>query len=253
MTNENKKKTYYYVKIKDQFMSSNEVTYLINQGALGIKAFYLFNKLILSSVNNNGKLTYTLGDKELAYSPNLIANDISGIGTPKTIEKCLKLLEECGLIKQENDFHYILNFSDFVGRETGAAQEKRRQREELENLEALMNDDILAKATDMEKVGASKIAETLIDMGYILNMTDPGPYELALEGFLGLILEYGEPMVKKAYEYVINFITERNGDGRVTHFKMNLITNTSQVRYLLKATYLQCEEKRQIAMRNGTR
>lgn len=129
MTNENKNKRYYWIKLKDTFFTSDTVDFLMSQKN-GANYVVLYQMLCLKTVNTNGNLSRQIGEMIIPFDIEKIQRDCKYFDVD-TIRVALELYKKLGLIyEQENGILQISNFDNLVGSETQGAVEKRQQKQE---------------------------------------------------------------------------------------------------------------------------
>lgn len=156
MNNKNKSKRYYWIKIKESFLTSETVDYLISQdGGNGFAYVTLYQCLCLKCVNTEGKLARQINDILIPYDFAKLKRDLKWFSLEQ-IQRAFQLFAQLGLIyKQEDNIIAISNFDEMVGSETGQASEKRRiraeKKKELGNIQCPENvyQDIRYKRLDI--------------------------------------------------------------------------------------------------------
>lgn len=129
MTNENKNKRYYWIKLKDTFFTSDTVDFLMSQKN-GANYVVLYQMLCLKSVNTQGELSRKIGEMIIPFDVDKIHRDCKYFDID-TIRVALELYIRLGLIyEQDNGILQIANFDNMVGSETQGAIEKRQQKQE---------------------------------------------------------------------------------------------------------------------------
>ena len=128
MTNKNKSKRYYWIKIKDTFMTSDKVDFLMSQKD-GANYIVLYQMLCLMTINTDGELARNIGKILIPFDIDKIQRDCKYFSAD-TIRVALELYKNLGMIfVQENGVLKIDNFENMVGSETLGAIEKRESRE----------------------------------------------------------------------------------------------------------------------------
>ena len=123
---ENKK--YYWIKLKTNFFSLNEIDFLLSQEN-GCKYIVLYQMLCLNSANNDGELSSKIGEMIIPYNVEKIVRDTKYFDID-TVIVALELFKKLGLIYEaENQILKIANFSEMVGSETSSAKRVREYRE----------------------------------------------------------------------------------------------------------------------------
>ena len=120
-------KTYYYMRLKDNFFDTNEMVVLES-----LQDGYLYSnillKLYLRSLRDNGRLMF---NNAIPYNPQMIATITRHqVGT---VERALKIFQEMGLIEiLDNGAIYMLNIQNYIGKATTEADRKREYRARIE-------------------------------------------------------------------------------------------------------------------------
>lgn len=121
------KRTFYWIKIRDTFLTSDKVDFLMSQKN-GANYVVLYQMLCLKTINNGGVLGKTIGEFIIPYDAEKIQRDCKWFDID-TISVALILFQKLGLIyKQEDGFFKITNFEEMAGSETNWALQKREQR-----------------------------------------------------------------------------------------------------------------------------
>lgn len=142
-------KRFYWIKLKDTFMTSDTVDFLMGQKN-GANYVVLYQMLCLKTVNTNGELARKIGEIIMPYDAEKIQRDCKYFDID-TIRVALELYKQLGLIyKQEDSILKIANFENMVGSETAWAEKKRIYREEKDRLkiEEQSKDNVLDNVLD---------------------------------------------------------------------------------------------------------
>lgn len=116
-------KTYYYLKLKENFFDSEDMKLL-----QGMKDGYLYSdillKLYLISLSQDGRLMYR---GIIPYTPEMVATVTRHqVGT---VEKAMDVLEKMGFIEiLDNGAIYMLDIQNFIGQSSTEADRKREYR-----------------------------------------------------------------------------------------------------------------------------
>ena len=125
---ENKK--YYWIKLKEDFLNSDAVEFLMRQQD-GAKYVVLYLMLCMMVKNNNGELTYQLGDIIMQYDVQKIVTGARYFDS-STVVVALELYKKIGLIyEQENGVIKISGFEGMVGFSTTAGDKQKAYRARL--------------------------------------------------------------------------------------------------------------------------
>lgn len=123
-------KRYYWIKLRDSFMTSDTVDYLMSQPE-GANYVVLYQMLCLKTINTGGRLARTIGEIVIPYDVEKIQRDCKWFSVD-TIRVALNLYKRFGLIYEDVDGTLVLVEHDsMVGSETNWAVQKRSQRNEL--------------------------------------------------------------------------------------------------------------------------
>ena len=121
------KRTFYWIKLRDSFFSSDKVDFLMSQKD-GANYIVLYQMLCLKTVNNDGVLGRQIGEVLIPYDADKITRDMKWF-SKDTVVVALELYKKLGLIYVEKDnFYKLADFEDMVGCETTWAIQKREQR-----------------------------------------------------------------------------------------------------------------------------
>lgn len=119
-------KRYYWIKLKESFMNSDTVDYLMSQPN-GANYVVLYQMLCLKTINTEGRLSRRIGEIIIPYDVEKIQRDCKWFSAD-TIRVALKLYHSFGLIYEDVDGTLVLaDHSNLVGSETDWAAQKRRQ------------------------------------------------------------------------------------------------------------------------------
>ena len=121
-------KRYYWIKLKDSFMSSDEIDYLMSQPD-GANYVVLYQMLCLKTINTGGCLVSQIGEMIIPYDAEKIQRECKWFSLA-TVRVALSVYKQIGLIFESPDgILAISNYSDIVGSETDYSAQKRLQRE----------------------------------------------------------------------------------------------------------------------------
>ena len=120
-------KRYYWIKLKDSFMNSDAVDFLMGQPD-GANYVVLYQILCLKTINTGGKLERHIGEVIIPYDESKIQRDAKWFSID-TVRIALNLYKALGLIYVDNDGTLALaDFNNLVGSETDYAEKNRRLR-----------------------------------------------------------------------------------------------------------------------------
>lgn len=124
-------KRYYWIKLRDTFMRSDAVDFLMGQKD-GANYVVLYQMLCLMTINTDGRLSRTIGEIIIPYDVEKIQRDCKYF-TIDTIRVALTLYQRLGLIYEDTDGTLVLvNHKEMIGTETDWSEKKRRQRREAQ-------------------------------------------------------------------------------------------------------------------------
>ena len=133
-------KRYYWMKLKDSFMTSETVDFLMSQPN-GANYVVLYQMLCLKTINTEGRFERQIGAVLIPYDIEKIQRDAKWFSID-TIRIALNLYMQLGLIyTDENGVMVIANHKDLVGSETDWAAKKSRQRLNASNTPELPSVD----------------------------------------------------------------------------------------------------------------
>lgn len=119
-------KRYYWIKLKESFMTSDAVDFLMGQKD-GANYVVLYQMLCLKTINTGGKLERHIGEIIIPYDVEKIQRDTKWF-TVDTVRVALDLYKALGLIYvDQNGTLSLANYDNLVGSETDWALQKRRQ------------------------------------------------------------------------------------------------------------------------------
>ena len=121
-------KRYYWMKLKESFMTSDTIDYFMSQQN-GANYVVLYQMLCLKTINTDGRLSRQIGEIIIQYDVEKIRRDLKWFSAD-TIRVALELYKAFGLIYEDKDG--VLTLADhqsLVGSETDYGAQKRRQRQ----------------------------------------------------------------------------------------------------------------------------
>lgn len=121
-------KRYYWIKLKDSFMTSDTVDFLMSQPD-GANYVVLYQMLCLKTINTGGRLSRKIGEIIIPFEVEKIQRDCKWFSID-TIRVALGLFKRLGLIYEETDGTLVMSDHDnLVGSETDYAEKNRRIRD----------------------------------------------------------------------------------------------------------------------------
>lgn len=119
-------KRYYWIKLKESFMTSDAVDFLMGQPD-GANYVVLYQMLCLKTINTGGKLERHIGEVIIPYDEAKIQRDCKWFPID-TVRVALNLYKALGLVYQDrNGTLALADYDNLVGSETDWAAKKRRQ------------------------------------------------------------------------------------------------------------------------------
>lgn len=119
-------KRYYWIKLKETFMTSDAVDFLMGQPD-GANYVVLYQMLCLKTINTGGRLERHIGEVIIPYDEAKIQRDTKWFSLD-TVRVALNLYKALGLVYQDQEGTLSLaDYENLVGSETDWAAKKRRQ------------------------------------------------------------------------------------------------------------------------------
>ena len=107
-------KKYYWIKIKDTFMTSDKVDFLMSQDD-GANYIVLYQMLCLMTLNTNGELSRKIGEVIIPFDVDKITRDCKYFERD-TVIVALDLFRKLGMIYQETNGTLVISeFDNMVG------------------------------------------------------------------------------------------------------------------------------------------
>lgn len=126
-------KRYYWMKLKESFMTSDTIDYLMSQPS-GANYVVLYQMLCLKTINTDGRLSRQIGEVIIPYDIPKIQRDLKWFSAD-TIRVALNLYKAVGLIYEDVDGTLVLaDHKNLVGSETDTAARMRRSRARQNNV-----------------------------------------------------------------------------------------------------------------------
>jgi hypothetical protein len=124
MTNHKK---FYWIKLKDTFITSDAVDFLMGQKN-GSQYVVLYQMLCLKTVNTNGRLERQIGDVIIKYNIPKIVRDCKYFDED-TVTVALEFYKKLGLVYEDNNGTLIItDYENLIGGETRQAAIMRENR-----------------------------------------------------------------------------------------------------------------------------
>jgi len=142
-------KRYYWIKLKDSFMTSDTVDFLMSQKG-GANYVVLYQMICLKTINTQGLLARQIGEVIVPYNIDKIYRDCKYF-EKDTIIVALELYKKLGLIYENNDkYLQIIGFEKLVGGETKWAEKQRDYRKKQDTLSDTLSDPLSDKRIDIK-------------------------------------------------------------------------------------------------------
>ena len=126
-------KRYYWIKLKESFMTSDAVDFLMGQPE-GANYVVLYQMLCLKTINTGGRLERHIGEIIIPYDEEKIQRDTKWFSID-TVRIALNLYKALGLVYVDRDGALCLtNHENLVGSETDYAEKNRRIRAQQQSL-----------------------------------------------------------------------------------------------------------------------
>lgn len=136
----NSSKTYFWIKLKNDFFDLPTIDWLADQPN-GYAYIVLYQKLCLLTANNGGELTRKVGEMIVPYNVKKIA-EITRMDFD-TVAIAMELYKSLGLIYEQTDgVLQLTGIGDMVGSESKWAEKKRIQRQKKADLEGQKEDNV---------------------------------------------------------------------------------------------------------------
>ena len=131
------KKRYYWIKLKTDFFSREDIDFLLSQKN-GAEYVVLYQMLCLNTANNDGKLESQIGEMIVRFDAEKVVRDCKYFDID-TVNVAMSLYKQMGLIyEQEDGTLRISDFDNLVGSESKWAKYKQKQKK-LENFQSNSN------------------------------------------------------------------------------------------------------------------
>lgn len=119
-------KRYYWIKLKKDFFTLDEIEYLMTNGGSDYVVLYL--QLCTTAINTAGRLESQIGEMIVPFNVDRIQRE-GRYFSRETVEKAIDLYKRIGLVYEDRDGTLIIaDYGDMVGSETDWAAKKRRQK-----------------------------------------------------------------------------------------------------------------------------
>lgn len=123
-----KPKRYYWMKLKEAFMTSDTIDYFMSQPD-GANYVVLYQMLCLKTINTGGRLSRQIGEIIIPFDAEKIQRDCKWFSID-TVRVALNLYKAVGLVYEDVDGVLVLaDHKNLVGSETDSAIRMRNSRE----------------------------------------------------------------------------------------------------------------------------
>ncbi len=120
-------KRYYWMKLKESFMTSDTIDYFMSQPD-GANYVVLYQMLCLKTINTGGRLSRQIGEIIIPYDVEKIQRDCKWFSID-TVRIALKLFQAVGLVYEDVDGTLVLSdHMNLVGSESDSAARVRESR-----------------------------------------------------------------------------------------------------------------------------
>lgn len=185
---------YYWIKLKNTFMTSETVDFLMGQKD-GANYVVLYQMLCLKTANTNGELGRVIGEILIPYDEEKITRDCKWFSID-TVRIALTLYKKLGLIyQQDNGLLKIADIENLVGSETKWANYKRiaRTKDKIGNRPMDVQQDIDIRDKILENRDKNKdIEKEIIKKESVREKNTPTPPKNFVVPSLEEIKEYCE-------------------------------------------------------------
>lgn len=212
-------KKYYYLKLKEDFFTSETIT-LLESMKDGVMYSNILLKLYLMSLKNYGKLIFR---DNIPYTTEMIATITRHqVGT---VERAIKIFLELNLIDQLSDnILYMADIELFIGKSSTEGERKRKAR--IENTEKMkfLTDKSPNNVGQMSDICPPEIRDKRLEEERKDQMSTPPPYGEYKNIFLTYD-EYGKlkEKLKEHTDTMINKLS-RYIESKGTNYKNHYVT-----------------------------
>lgn len=134
-------KVYYWIKLKDSFMTSDKVDFLMSQKD-GANYIVLYQMLCLKCMNTGGLMARQIGEMLIPFDTDKVVRDCKYF-SKDTVIVALELFKKLGMVYQQEDgILSIVDFDNMVGSETDYAKKMRAYRESKKTERLQCNQDV---------------------------------------------------------------------------------------------------------------
>ena len=247
MTNSEKSKRYYWFKTTEELLNGPVRALFKNKNGLGGRAWGLYCQLVLMAANSNGALIQSESEGGGPLTIPQIAEKSFSCNSLNEVKTCLKMLIRANLVAKNGRLYSIANIDKLVGITTKGAIEKANQRnvnKALEKAQERAKTAVsLLESDEVIEQQALRLTNYVYQVRFIRSMTNQDTTDTLHKELKTLVGYYGMAMVENALKYVIQTSTERDDNGIVVHHRIKAFGYKSEVNYLIKSIYGQCEKR----------
>lgn len=252
-------KRYYWMKLKESFLSSDAVDFLMGQPN-GAQYVVLYQMLCLKTINTDGRLSRQIGEIIIPYDVAKIKRDCKYF-TEDTINIALQLYIRLGLVYQDIDGVLVMaDHYNLIGSSTDYADQKRTQRlannanslpapspepvdNSVDNVHQSVHTDIRDKEIDIRDKEVNKgtnKAETFSDFA-------AGNDDLlsALKDFEKMRTKIKKPMTDRAKALLINKLQTFPREQWIAILEQSIMHDWQNIYALKEASASKSESKRE--------
>ena len=166
-------KRFYWMKLKENFMTSDTVDFLMSQPN-GAEYVVLYQMLCLQTLNTDGVLGRTIGEVMIPYDAAKIQRDCKYFSID-TVTLALEYYKKLGLVFElDNGFLKIANYENIIGSETDSAERMRKMRslQRVSQSDAVCNENVTLEIEIRDRELAKDIKEKLNRAGAYTGVHD---------------------------------------------------------------------------------
>jgi len=191
-------KSYYYLKLKDDFFDSSEIK-VLEKMENGYKYSNILLKMYLKSIKRDGLLVF---NDRIPYNADMISAVTNH--NINDVKQALVLFQDMGLIEVLSDGAiYMLDIQNYIGKSSSEADRIRAFRKNIEEKRKKL-------------LGKCKLV-TPTDTKEIVQMYDKCTPKIEIEIEKDIEKDINSPVEKKPYKPIVDFLNDKCG----THYRHN--------------------------------
>lgn len=166
-------KRFYWMKLKENFMTSDTVDFLMSQPN-GAEYVVLYQMLCLQTLNTDGVLGRTIGEVMIPYDAAKIQRDCKYFSID-TVTLALEYYKKLGLVFElDNGFLKIANYENIIGSESDSAERMRKMRslQSVSQCDAVCNENVTLEIEIRDRELVKDIKEKLNRAGAYTGVHD---------------------------------------------------------------------------------